>query len=40
MCIICETKNIEELVNLTELHCYDCPLLTEIPKELVNLTIT
>ena len=38
MCIICKTSDISTLVNLTELYCACCPLLTSIPNTLVNLT--
>ena len=34
MCLICETKNIEDI---TELDCSNCPLLQSIPKELVKI---
>ena len=38
MCLICETKNIEDIKHITELNCSNCPLLQSIPKELVSLT--
>ena len=38
MCLICETKNIEDIKHITELDCYNCPWITEIPGELANLT--
>ena len=38
MCIICSSNNVNELINLTFLECNNCPLITEIPKEFVNLT--
>jgi hypothetical protein len=38
MCIICNTKNIKDIVNRTYINCSDCSLLQSIPKELVNLT--
>ena len=39
MCLICETKNIEDIKHITRLECFRCPLLQSIPKEFVNLTI-
>jgi hypothetical protein len=37
MCIICDISDISILINLTELNCSDCPLLTSIPYTLINL---
>ena len=37
MCRIC-TDPLASLVDLTELNCYNCPLLTSIPPTLVGLT--
>ena len=36
MCLICETKNIEDI---TELDCSNCTLLQSIPKELINIRV-
>jgi hypothetical protein len=38
MCIICKTKNIEELIPLTCLF-INCDIIQNIPKEMVNLEI-
>ena len=34
MCVICETKNFEELTNLQVLDCSNCPGLKEIPNPI------
>jgi len=38
MCIICETKNIGDIVYIEKLDCSHCPFIQRIPDELVNLT--
>jgi uncharacterized paraquat-inducible protein A len=32
MCIICETKNLDDLKGIVKLNCSDCPLITKIPN--------
>ena len=39
MCIICRTKDISTLVNLTYLYCSGCPGITEIPLNSSQLDI-
>jgi hypothetical protein len=31
MCIICRTSNLDDLIGLKELYCWNCTSLTEIP---------
>ncbi len=38
MCVICRTKNVEDLQFLTELDCSGCQNLVRIPDTLTRLT--
>lgn len=35
MCLICSTRNIQDIIDITTLIC--CPIVTRIPSELINL---
>lgn len=37
MCIICKTKNIEDIINNITIDCRNCPLITTIPSKLTKI---
>ena len=40
MCIICQYENdIEYIINIKKIHCFDCKNVKYIPKELIQLEV-